>query len=158
MNERDATQLLPALVWHDPRAHLRDDTWLLTICAILLAVALPWFVSGLRIDFAATAAGLLALGALHVILAAMSGLRPKSQVHLIESGTVIDGTEGRLRNLGPSGEMLADFGVLQGASKRQRHLIKVGVGQPGAFPVAIRLDQAGFVREVVESFAQRGAE
>jgi len=41
------------------------------------------------------------------------GLRPKSQVHLIESGTVIDGTEGRLRKLGPSGEMLADFGVLQ---------------------------------------------
>jgi hypothetical protein len=41
------------------------------------------------------------------------GLRPKSQVHLIESGTVIDGTEGRLRKLGPSGEMLTDFGVLQ---------------------------------------------
>ncbi len=79
MNERDSTRLLPALVWHDPRAHLLDDTWLLTICAILLAVALPWFVSGLRIDFALTAAGLLALGALHVILAAMSGLRPTSQ-------------------------------------------------------------------------------
>jgi hypothetical protein len=41
------------------------------------------------------------------------GLRPPSQVHLIESGAVVDGTGGRLRELGPSGEVLADFGVLQ---------------------------------------------
>jgi hypothetical protein len=41
------------------------------------------------------------------------GLRPSSQVHLIESGTVIDGSDGRLRKLGSSGEMLTDFGVLQ---------------------------------------------
>ena len=57
MNERNSTQLLPVLVWHDPRVHLLDDTWLLTIFAVLLAIALPWFVSGLHIDFAATAAG-----------------------------------------------------------------------------------------------------
>ncbi len=79
MIERDSTQLLPVLVWHDPRVHLLDDTWLLTICAILLAIALPWFVSGLHIEFAATAAGLLGLGAIHVILAAMSGMRPTNQ-------------------------------------------------------------------------------
>jgi PAS domain-containing protein len=79
MSERESTQLLPVLVWHDPRVHLLDDTWLLTIFAILLAIALPWFVSGLHIEFAATAAGLLALAAVHVILAAMSGLRPRSQ-------------------------------------------------------------------------------
>lgn len=30
------------------------------------------------------------------------GLRPRSQVHLIESGAVIDGTDGRLCKLGPS--------------------------------------------------------
>ena len=39
------------------------------------------------------------------------GLRPRSQVQLIESGAVIDGSEGRLRKLGASGEMLTDFGV-----------------------------------------------
>src|SRR5438105_2876008 len=79
MNERNSTQLLPVLVWHDPRVHLLDDTWLLTIFAVLLAIALPWFVSGLHIDFAATAAGLLALAAVHVVLAAISGVRPSSQ-------------------------------------------------------------------------------
>ena len=41
------------------------------------------------------------------------GLRSRSQVHLIESGTVIDGTDGRLRKLGGAGEMLTDFGVVQ---------------------------------------------
>src|SRR5215471_3026423 len=41
------------------------------------------------------------------------GLRPRSQVHLIESGAVVDGSGGRLRKLGPSGEVLADFGELQ---------------------------------------------
>ena len=79
MNEPDSTQLVPVLVWHDPRVHLLDDTWLLTIFAILLGIALPWFVSGLHIDFAATAAGLLALAAVHVVLAAISGVRPSSQ-------------------------------------------------------------------------------
>jgi len=41
------------------------------------------------------------------------GLRPRGQVHLIEDGAVIDGTDDRLRKLGTSGEMLTDFGVLQ---------------------------------------------
>jgi hypothetical protein len=52
------------------------------------------------------------------------GLRPRSQVHLIESGAVIDGTDGRLRKLSPSSEMLADFGVLQ------RHIADMPL-QPG---------------------------
>jgi PAS domain-containing protein len=72
MNDSYGTQLLPAFVWHDPRSHLLDDTWLLTIFTILLAIAVPWFVSGLAIDLTAAAAGLLALGAIHVGLAAMS--------------------------------------------------------------------------------------
>src|SRR5207253_2215586 len=59
--------------------HVLDYTWLLTIFAVLLAIALPWFVSGLHIDFAATAAGLLALAAVHVVLAAISGVRPSGQ-------------------------------------------------------------------------------
>jgi hypothetical protein len=40
------------------------------------------------------------------------GPRPKSLVHRIAPGTVLDGSGGRLRNLGPSGEVLADFGVM----------------------------------------------
>jgi PAS domain-containing protein len=72
MKDGNATQLLPALLWHDPRIHLLDDTWLVTIFAILFATAVPWLVSGLAIDFIAVAAGLLALGAIHVAFAAMS--------------------------------------------------------------------------------------
>ena len=41
------------------------------------------------------------------------GPRARSQVHLIESGTVLDGADGRLRKLGGAREMLADFGVVQ---------------------------------------------
>jgi len=62
MNDSHGTQLLPALLWRDPRIHPLDDTWLLTIFTILPAIALPRFVSGVDIDFAATAVGLLGLG------------------------------------------------------------------------------------------------
>ncbi len=72
MNDSYGTRLLPAFVWHDPRVHLLDDTWLLTIFTILLAIAVAWFVSGLAIDLKATAAGLLTLGAIHVGFAALS--------------------------------------------------------------------------------------
>jgi PAS domain-containing protein len=65
MNTGD-TQLLPAPSWSDPRVHLLDDTWLLTIFAILLATVVPWLVSGLDINFIAACLGLLALGAIHV--------------------------------------------------------------------------------------------
>lgn len=66
MDTRDATQLMPAPAWSDPRIHLLDDTWLLTIFAVLLATFVPWLVSGLDIHFIATALGLLALGAVHI--------------------------------------------------------------------------------------------
>ncbi len=66
------TQLLPAFLWRDPRVHPLDDTWLLTIFTILPAIVLPWLISGLEIDFAATAVGLLTLGAIHVGFVAMS--------------------------------------------------------------------------------------
>jgi hypothetical protein len=61
----DATQVLPPPSWSDPRVHLLDDTWLLTIFAILLATALPWLLSGFNVDFVAVSLGLLALGAIH---------------------------------------------------------------------------------------------
>lgn len=64
----DTTQSLPAPAWSDPRIHLLDDTWLLTIFAILLATTLPWAVSGFDVDFLAASLGLLALGAIHIYL------------------------------------------------------------------------------------------
>jgi PAS domain-containing protein len=51
--------------WTDPRVHLLDDTWLLTIFAILLATTLPWLLSSFEIDLIAASLGLLALGAVH---------------------------------------------------------------------------------------------
>src|SRR2546430_9546349 len=73
MNDSYGTQLLPAFLWRDPRVHPLDDTWLLTIFTILPAIVLPWLISGLEIDFAATPVGLLTLGAIHVAFVAMSG-------------------------------------------------------------------------------------
>ncbi|MBV8307390.1 MAG: hypothetical protein JO203_02185 [Gammaproteobacteria bacterium] len=72
MSERDATQLLPRPVWHDPRIHLLDDLWLLTIFAVLFATALPWLASGLAIDLVPAAGALLVLGAIHVAIAAVA--------------------------------------------------------------------------------------
>ena len=61
----DATQVIAMPGWNDPGIHLLDDTWLLTIFAVLLATALPWLVSGLDVNFVAASLGLLALGAIH---------------------------------------------------------------------------------------------
>jgi len=76
MSDRDATQLLARPVWRDPRLHLLDDLWLLTIFAVLFATALPWLVSGLAIDLIAAAGALVVLGAIHVALAALAGRGP----------------------------------------------------------------------------------
>jgi PAS domain-containing protein len=53
-------------MWHHPRVHLLDDTWLLSIVAILIATALPWFANGFDVDVGMAAWGLLALGGIHV--------------------------------------------------------------------------------------------
>jgi PAS domain-containing protein len=82
MNDSHGTQLLPGFLWHDPRIHPLDDTWLLTIFTILPAIALPWFVSGLDIDFAATAVGLLTLGAIHLGFTALSSRATRSPIRL----------------------------------------------------------------------------
>jgi PAS domain-containing protein len=66
MSTGDATQMMPVPTWSDPRIHLLDDTWLLTIFAILLATVVPWLVSALDINFVAACLGLLALGAIHI--------------------------------------------------------------------------------------------
>jgi hypothetical protein len=72
MSDANATQFLSRPVWRDPRIHLLDDLWLLTIFAVLFATAVPWRVSGLAIDLIAVAGGLVVLGALHVALAALA--------------------------------------------------------------------------------------
>jgi PAS domain-containing protein len=66
MNSLEATQLLPAPTWTDPRVHLLDDLWLLTIFAILFAAGVPWLASSFEIDIGAALLGLLALTAIHV--------------------------------------------------------------------------------------------
>ena len=72
MNDGNATQLLTPPVWRDPRVHLLDDTWLLTIFAVLFATAVPWLANGLAIDFIAAAVGLITLGAIHVALTVLA--------------------------------------------------------------------------------------
>lgn len=64
--EVERTQLLQPPLWHHPRVHLLDDTWLLTIVAILVATALPWFASGFEVEVGTAAWGLLVLGGIHV--------------------------------------------------------------------------------------------
>jgi PAS domain-containing protein len=71
VSDGDATELLARPVWRDPRIHLLDDLWLLTIFAALFATAVPWLVTGLAIDFVAAAGGLMVLGAIHLALAAL---------------------------------------------------------------------------------------
>lgn len=66
MSPNEATLLLPTPEWNDPRVHLLDDSWLLTIFAVALATALPWALSGLRVDLAGAAIGLLALAGVHL--------------------------------------------------------------------------------------------
>lgn len=96
MSPGDATQMLPVPTWSDPRIHLLDDTWLLTIFAILLATVVPWLVSALDINFVAACAGLLALGAIHISFTlvgkpARAGERRPALASLHVAGIVVVG-------------------------------------------------------------------
>jgi hypothetical protein len=71
MSPSERTQILPRLTWADPRVHLLDDVWLLTIVAILIATAVPWFMSGFEVQLGAASWGLLVLGAIHVAFTAL---------------------------------------------------------------------------------------
>lgn len=89
-------QLLQTPSWSDPRIHLLDDTWLLTIFAILLATVVPWLVSELDINFVAACLGLLALGAIHIAFTvagkpAQAGERRPVLIALHVSGIVVVG-------------------------------------------------------------------
>jgi PAS domain-containing protein len=62
----ERTQLIPRPVWENPRVHLLDDIWLMTIVAILVATGVPWFASGFEVNVGMASWGLLALGGIHV--------------------------------------------------------------------------------------------
>jgi PAS domain-containing protein len=89
MSDSYGTQLLPALLRRDARIHPLDDTWLLTIFTILPAIALPRFVSGVDIDFVATAVGLLALGAIHLGFTALSSRATRNPIRLTRTLSVL---------------------------------------------------------------------
>ena len=59
----------------DLHLQLLDDIWLVTIFAVLLAIALPWFASGFDIDIGTAFWGVIALGAIHLALTAEAWLK-----------------------------------------------------------------------------------
>ncbi|GAC1676856.1 MAG: hypothetical protein NVS9B2_27570 [Steroidobacteraceae bacterium] len=65
----DRTQLITRPVWRNPRVHLLDDFWLLTIVAILVATGLPWIASGFEVEVGMASWGLLALGGIYISFA-----------------------------------------------------------------------------------------
>lgn len=62
----DSNQLIPHVLWQNPRIHLLDDLWLLTILAIVLAIGVPWLFSGFAVQAGVASWGLLGLGAVHI--------------------------------------------------------------------------------------------
>src|SRR5436305_90123 len=66
MSGTDRTLMLTRPTWENPRILLLDDVWLLAIVAVLVAIAVPWFVNDFEVDLGAAGAGLLALGAMHI--------------------------------------------------------------------------------------------
>jgi PAS domain-containing protein len=95
MKSLDSTQLLPLPTWSDPRVHLLDDLWLVTIVAILFAAGLPWLLSSFDIRFGAALLGLLGLAAVHIgftVLAAPApGIHPwrKRALTLLHAAGVV---------------------------------------------------------------------
>jgi uncharacterized membrane protein len=86
MSEGTPTRIMPVFNWLDPRAHPLGDTWLLTIVTILLAIGLPRVASGVEIDFATCALGLLTLAVILVgfaVVAARMAPRPELRTRLL---------------------------------------------------------------------------
>jgi len=78
----DSTRLIPQPIWRNPRVHLLDDIWLLTIVAILVATGLPWLASGFEVDFGTASWGLLALGGIYIAFSILaSPMRPQGRWH-----------------------------------------------------------------------------
>jgi PAS domain-containing protein len=69
-------------MWQNPRVHLLDDIWLLTIVAILVATGLPWLASGFEVDLGTASWGLLALGGIYIAFSFLaSPERPQGRWH-----------------------------------------------------------------------------
>jgi hypothetical protein len=66
MSQGEQTQVLSRPTWADPRVHLLDDVWLVTIVAVLVATAVPWFFNEFEIQLGGASLGLLLLGGIHV--------------------------------------------------------------------------------------------
>ncbi len=64
--DTSSTQFLPRPTWQNPRVHLLDDVWLLTIVAMLVAVGIPSLSGDLNVQIGTASWGLLALGAIHL--------------------------------------------------------------------------------------------
>jgi len=68
----ESTQSTQRIAWQNPRIHLLDDMWLFTIVATLVAIGLPWASVGFEAQLAGVTWGLLALGAIHVVLSLLA--------------------------------------------------------------------------------------
>ena len=62
----DNTQLTTSALWRNSQIHLLDDSWMLTILAILVAIGVPWLFSGFAVQAGIASWGLLGLGAVHI--------------------------------------------------------------------------------------------
>jgi PAS domain-containing protein len=68
MSTPEEMALAPSPEWVEARSRMLEDTWLLTLFALVLATALPWFVSAFNIDFAAASWAIVLLGVIYVAL------------------------------------------------------------------------------------------
>ena len=64
--EIDTPQFAQRPHWQNPRIHLLDDMWLLTIVAIVVAIGVPWPFSGFAVQAGVASWGLLGLGGVHI--------------------------------------------------------------------------------------------
>ncbi|MEA3141739.1 MAG: hypothetical protein QOK23_3908, partial [Gammaproteobacteria bacterium] len=71
----DNPQLTTRDLWQNPRIHLLDDLWLLTILAILVAIGVPWLFSGFAVQAGIASWGLLGLGAVHMGFTTLASTR-----------------------------------------------------------------------------------
>jgi len=78
----DRTQLIPRPLWENPRVHLLNDIWLLTIVAVLIGTGVPWLASGFEVNIGTASWGLLALGGIHLAFTFLaSPMRPRAGWH-----------------------------------------------------------------------------
>jgi PAS domain-containing protein len=75
----NSTQPILRPVWQNPRVHLLDDIWLLTIIAMIVTIGIPWASVGFEPQLASVSWGLLALGAIHVAFGLLASTAASSR-------------------------------------------------------------------------------